>query len=174
MTTRPPNIVNIDDVDEVVDTAGEHWGGGYRPLTPALDAERGRLGANLTRVPPGRTACPFHTHLREDEIFFVLSGRGVLRYGSELHEIRAGDCVACPAGGESAHQIANPFDEDLVYLCVGRNDPHEVCTYPDTGKVMVRGLKTVGYLNKADYMAGEPERPRIFDLLVTATQKPLT
>jgi uncharacterized cupin superfamily protein len=103
--------------------------------------------------------------LREDEVFFVLSGRGVLRYGDELRELRAGDCISCPAGTGVAHQIANPFDEDLVYLVMGPHDPHEVCVYPDSGKVMVRGLRRVGYLESAEYLAGEPEMPKIFDLV---------
>ena len=68
-----------------------------------------------------------------------------------------------PAAG-IAHQLANPFDEDLVYLAVGPNDAHEVCTYPDSGKVMVRSLKTVGYFEKAAYMHGEPGMPRILEM----------
>jgi hypothetical protein len=115
MTGRAPHIVHIDDVEEIASFEGEHWGQGYKPLTPALDAERGRLGANLTRVPSGRSSCPYHAHQREHEIFCVLSGRGVFRHGDAIDE--------------------------------------------------VRGLSTVGYLQGADYMAGEPERPRIFDLL---------
>jgi len=160
----PAVVVNVDSVEEVVQLEGKHWGGGFKPLTPALDALPGRLGANVSRLPPGRSGCPFHAHAREDEVFFVLSGRGVLRYGDALHQIRAGDCISCPAGTGVAHQLANPFDEDLVYLGVGLNDPHEVCTYPDSGKVMVRSLKTVGRLTKTDYMDGEPDTPRILGL----------
>jgi len=158
-------VVNVDQVQEVEHLTGKHWGGAYKPLTPALDAlGRGRLGVNLSRMPPGRAGCPFHYHMREDEVFFVLSGRGVLRYGDQVHALRAGDCVSCPAGTKIAHQIANPYDEELVYLGIGPNDPNEVCVYPDSGKVMVRSLQTVGFLAKQDYMEGEAERPKIFEL----------
>ena len=58
-----------------------------------------------------------------------------------------------------AHQIGNPFDEDLVYLAIGPYEVHEVCAYPDNGKVLVRDLGTVGRLEKRDYMDGEPEEP---------------
>jgi uncharacterized cupin superfamily protein len=166
-----PLVVNVDSVEEVAHTEGEHWGGAYKPLTPALDAYTGRLGANLSRVPPGRSVCPFHTHAREDEVFFVLSGRGIFRYGDTLQEIRAGDCISCPAGTGIAHQLANTFDEDLVYLAVGLNDPHEVCTYPDSGKVMVRSLKTVGMLHKTEYMDGEQDVPRILELVRASKSK---
>jgi uncharacterized cupin superfamily protein len=160
----PPVVVNVDGVKEVEFMEGDHWGSAWKPLTPALDAIPGRLGANLSRVPPGRTACPFHTHAREDEVFFVLSGRGIFRYGDAVQEIRAGDCISCAAGTGVAHQLANPFDEDLIYFAVGLNDPHEVCTYPDSGKVMIRSLKAVGRLAEASYMDGEPSRPKVLDL----------
>lgn len=170
-----PLVVNVDGVKEIELMEGDHWGSAWKPLTPALDASPGRIGANLSRVPPGRTACPFHTHAREDEVFFVLSGRGVFRYGDAVREIRAGDCISCPAGTGVAHQLANPFDEDLVYFAVGLNDPHEVCTYPDSGKVMIRSLKTVGRLAETPYMDGETSRPKVLDLaheLVVAVKNP--
>jgi uncharacterized cupin superfamily protein len=63
-----------------------------------------------------------------------------------------------------AHQLANPFDEDLVYLCIGLNDPNEVAVYPDSGKIMVRSLDKVGVLGEQPYMEGEPNLPKIFSL----------
>jgi len=162
--TTLPNVVNVDQIKEIDHLEGTHWGGHYKPLTPVLDALPGRLGVNRSRVPAGRSVCPFHAHAREDEVFYVLSGRGIFRYGDVLQEIGPGDCISCPAGTGVAHQLANPFTEDLVYLAIGPNDPHEVCTYPDAGKVMIRSLKSVGYLTRAPYLDGEPARPRIFEL----------
>lgn len=158
------HVVNVDEVSEIEHRQGEHWGGAYRPLTPSMKPKGGRLGVNQSRLPPGRATCPFHYHQLEDEVFFVLSGRGVLRYGDDVRQLRAGDCVSCPAGTKIAHQIANPFDEDLVYLAIGANDPNEVCVYPDTGKVMVRSLRRVGFLENVAYLEGEPARPKIFEL----------
>ena len=85
-----------------------------------------------------------------------------IRYGKTRRPIRAGDCISCPAGTGVAHQIANDSDRPLVYLSIGTHDPDEICTYPDSGKVMVRSLRRVGYLETADYLAGEPVVPRIF------------
>ena len=167
--TRLPNVVNVDEVAEEEHYDGAHWGHAWKVLTPSM-SEPGRLGVSRTRLPPGRVAVPFHAHQREDEVFFVLSGRGVLRYGETLRELRAGDCVSCPAGTGVAHQIANPFDEDLEYLAIGVNDPHEVCVYPDTGKVMVRSLKRIGLLSPTPYMEGEPERPKLLELIAAATK----
>jgi uncharacterized cupin superfamily protein len=157
-----PLITNIATVPETAIEEGPHWTSYYKPMTPGLPRSEGRLGMNITRLPAGQVGCPFHDHLIEDEIFYVLSGYGVLRYGDSLTAIGPGDCISCPAGKGIAHQIANPEGpEDLVYIAVGLNHPHEVCTYPDNGKVSVRGLKTVGYLKAAPYAEGEPFPPRI-------------
>ena len=165
MNRQPPQIVNVDEVDEEEYQSGSFWHGFDKRLTPAMRPMGGKVGVNLTRVPPGATASPFHAHRREDEVFFVLSGKGVFRYGDTLQEIRAGDCISCPARTGVAHQLANPYDQDLTYLVIGSHDPDEVCTYPDSGKVMVRSLGKVGYLNKVDlFLDGEPAEPVILGM----------
>ena len=165
-----PTVVNVDEVSEIERLLGDHWGGAYKIMTPSMREHGGRLGVNLMRVPPGRAPCPFHLHQREDEVFFVLSGRGVLRAGDEVRELRAGDCVSCPAGSGVAHQLGNPCDEDLVYLAIGPHDPDEVCSYPDNGKVLVRSLQLIGRLSNLDYLDGEPDPPRIFELASTLSE----
>lgn len=165
MIKKPSHVVNVDEVDEVEHLAGEFWGAAFKALTPTMRPRGGSLGVNQMRVPPGRTLCPFHYHQHEDEVFFVLSGKGVLRYGDELRRIGPGDCISCPAGTKVAHQIVNCFDDDLVYLAIGRHDPNEVCVYPDSGKVLVRGIGKIGFLQQAEYLEGEPERPKIFELV---------
>jgi uncharacterized cupin superfamily protein len=156
-------ILNVADAEDIVEMEGA-WGSTYKVLTPSMRPRGGTLGVCQNRVPPGHTTSPFHWHLREDEVFFIQSGRGVLRYGDTLYQLKPGDCVSCPAGTQIAHQIANPYDEELVYLAIGVHDPHEVCGYPDSGKMFMRGAKRIGFIQEAAYMAGEPEPPRIFGL----------
>ncbi len=168
---RDPAVV-INEADAPFEGGGEGpWGSTWKVLTPAMRERGGTLGVVMCRLEKGQTGCPFHYHMREDEVFYVLSGRGVLRYGDTLSEIGPGDCISCPAGTRIAHQLANPHDEDLVYLAIGPRDPHEVCGYPDNGKVMVRALGEVGFLTKADYMEGEPDPPRIFELISGLSEK---
>lgn len=164
MADRLSIVVNLDEAPEIDDVHGEHWGSVYKIMTPSMRDRGGSLGVNWNRVPHGRTVCPFHGHQREDEVFFILSGRGVLRYGDQLMELRAGDCVSCPAGTGIAHQIANPLEEDLTYLAIGPHDPDEIGFYPDSGKIMVRSLQRIGRLENVDYLDGEPDPPRIFEL----------
>lgn len=164
MSQTPPYVVNVDELAETQRTFGDHYGAAFMSLTPSMIPRGGKLGINRMRLPPGRTTCPFHYHLREDEAFFVLSGRGVLRYGDEIRELREGDCVSCPAGTQVAHQIANPFDQDLIYLAIGPFDLHEVCVYPDSNKVVVRGITQRGRIEAMEYFEEEPEPPKIFEL----------
>jgi len=152
-------VINVNTAKEQTIHHGEHWGGSYRPLTKTRAFGGARLGVNQCTLPPGRATVPFHFHQREDEAFFVLHGRGVLRYGEELREVGPGDCISCPAGTQTGHQLANPFEDELVYLAIGNHDPEEVCVYPDTGKVMVRPLQRVGYLSDTEYFAAEDDVP---------------
>ncbi len=166
-----PVVVNVEEAQEIDRRQGQ-WGGAYKILTPSMRPRGGGLGVNQMRVPPGCASLPFHYHAHEDEVYYILSGRGILRYGEQLLPLRSGDCVACPAGTQTAHQIANPYDEELRYLAVGNHHPDEVCVYPDSGKVMVRSIGEIGFLKSTEYMDGEPEVPAVFAQIDAAADLP--
>jgi uncharacterized cupin superfamily protein len=94
-----------------------------------------KLGYNLTVVPAGKRAFPFHNHRANEEMFFVLDGKGEVRIGSETHPIRTGDAICCPPGGpETAHQIVNTSNGPLKYLAVSTRLSPEIAEYPESGK----------------------------------------
>jgi uncharacterized cupin superfamily protein len=102
-------------------------------IGPRVGAQK--LGYNVTAVPPGRRAFPFHNHRINEEMFFVLEGAGEVRIGTETFPIRAGDVIACPPGGaELAHQIVNTGTVELKYLAVSTKMTPEIAEYPDSGK----------------------------------------
>ncbi|MGI3778508.1 MAG: cupin domain-containing protein [Janthinobacterium lividum] len=167
MTGKAPTIVNMHTAPETAADVPPAWTHFRRALTPALREAgpgrfgMGRLGMGAVRVPPGHSACPAHTHLQADEIFVVLEGRGLFRYGEHVHAIGPGDCISCPADTGIAHQIANPATPDntgdLVYLAIGAQPPADVCTYPDSGALVVDGLGRHGFLRETGYYEGQPE-----------------
>lgn len=94
-----------------------------------------KLGYNITAVPAGKRAFPFHNHRVNEEMFFILEGSGEVRIGSETYPVRRGDIIACPPGGkETAHQIVNTGSEELRYLAVSTKMSPEIAEYPDSGK----------------------------------------
>ncbi|MCB9558309.1 MAG: cupin domain-containing protein [Deltaproteobacteria bacterium] len=122
------------------------------------------LGYNLTIVPPGKRACPFHNHHANEEMFLILDGSGQLRFGDEMFTLRKYDVIACPAGTRDvAHQIINTGTEDLTYLALSTTQRVEICEYPDSDKIGAyvgdHGQMDLRALFRAegavDYMEGE-------------------
>jgi len=142
------SVINLDEV-ELHSFPPEHAPSGaaaerFAPRIGMLGRQLGalKLGYNLIALAPGKRAFPFHSHRVNEEMFFVVAGQGEIRLGENRHALRAGDVVACPAGGpETAHQIINTGDEELRYLAISTQESPEVCVYPDSGKyaVMVDG-----------------------------------
>jgi uncharacterized cupin superfamily protein len=108
------------------------------------------LGINVTRVAPGKTAYPFHSHRCNDELFYILAGHGELRLGQIRHAVKPGDVIGCPKGGpETAHQLVNTGSEPLHYLSIDSNLDPEICEYPDSKKVGV-WVDKFEYLTRSD------------------------
>jgi uncharacterized cupin superfamily protein len=131
-------VVNLDELQLEQGSQGDKFAWSSARIGARLGARD--LGYSYDVVPPGKRSCPFHSHHGEEEMFFIVRGKGTLRYGSETRPIRAGDVICCPTGGaETAHQIVNDSDAELAYLSVSTMCPAEVCEYPDSGKVGAYG-----------------------------------
>jgi uncharacterized cupin superfamily protein len=129
-------ILNIDAVEFRDNTHGEAFQAKLARIGPKIGAKN--LGCTLTVVPPGKRAFPFHVHHANEEMFFILSGTGTLRYGRDRYPVRAGDVIASPPGGaEVAHQLINDGSEELRYLAFSTVQQPEVVEYPDSGKFAV-------------------------------------
>lgn len=112
------------------------------------------LGYNITAIPPGRSAYPFHSHRINEEMFFVLHGNGEVRIGAETFPIRSGDFIACPPGGpEAAHQIRNTGTEELRFLAVSTLHSPEINEYPDSGKFGVYADFATGANGEVEYFS---------------------
>ena len=103
-----------------------------------------RRGAGETllcvyEIPPGTSAYPYHYHLRDEESFHILSGKGTLRTPEGERPVAAGDFLYFPAGVEGAHKLTNTGTEPLVYIDFDVIHDLDVCVYPDSGKLAVWG-----------------------------------
>ncbi len=120
--SRFDNVVNARDVppEDYSEPSGR-YGGSSREIAEAVGARD--LGYSITFVAPGTRSNPFHFHHGEEEAFYVLEGRGLLRQGDgegedERIELGPGDVVAFPAGTGIAHQFINDGDVPFAYLAI--------------------------------------------------------
>jgi len=111
---------------------------------------------------PGKSSYPYHYHVDSEEVYFILSGKGIVRTPNGEKEVSAGDFIYFPAGKEGAHKLTNTSEsENLVYLDFDIKSDPDICFYPDSNKVGIWG-KTDDGLNKlyiadqnVDYFEGE-------------------
>ena len=90
-------------------------------------------------LPPGKSNYPFHYHTTNEEVFYIISGSGILETFDKNYPISAGDVVVCPVGKGGAHKITNSSEtENLVYLDVDTNNTPDIAYYPHSNKFGIR------------------------------------
>jgi uncharacterized cupin superfamily protein len=138
---RPPTILNVEDIGPASVKRGR-VDARVRFLGRALGARRTAL--NLTTFAPGSESAEPHCHSAIEELFVVLEGDGVLFLGAdeEEHPVRAGSLVSRPAGTGVAHGF-RAGERGMTMLMYSDVDPSDICFYPRSGKVFVRGLGIV-------------------------------
>jgi uncharacterized cupin superfamily protein len=108
----------------------------------------------ICRIPPGKKACPFHSHSAQWEFYHVISGSGRVRDRDGTTGVEAGDAFIFEPG--APHQIINDGAADLVFYIVADNPVGESCHYPDSGKWLVRSpQRTLIRSQPLDYLDGE-------------------
>jgi len=71
-------------------------------------------GRVISRLPPGAATAP-HRHVKTEEIYYILEGRGLMQIDDETQVVGPGDAIAIPPG--ASHQITNNGGEMLKFLC---------------------------------------------------------
>jgi len=134
-------IINIKDVKlhprpasfKAPDKSRVQYDAHMGPIGAIIGAQK--LGYNLTKVPKGQCAFPFHNHRVNEEMFLILEGCGELRYGDTTYPVSKMDIIACPSGGKkTAHQLINTGSENLLYLAISTMSSPEIAEYPDSNK----------------------------------------
>lgn len=116
----------------------EHPGYEFTRRTIVGREDSENFDVSVYEVPPGKAAYPYHHHVRNEEVFFILSGTGLLKSPEGERTISAGDFLYFPNNEKGAHKITNVSEtEPLVYADFDiRYDP-EIALYPDSDKVGV-------------------------------------
>lgn len=96
-----------------------------------------RTGVSLARIEPGKESFAYHSHEREEEWLYILSGTATADIDGAEHPVGPGDFIGFPTPSV-AHHLRNTGSEPLVYLMGGENRDCDVTTFPDLGKRMVK------------------------------------
>ena len=132
-------LIKADEVAEGAGSFCHPWNPNSEIIGTRLSTLVGlqRTGVSLVRIPAGKESFIYHSHYREEEWIYIISGRGVAEIDDEEYEVAAGDFMGFPTPSV-AHHLRNPYNEDLFYLVGGENLDVEVADFPRLGKRMLK------------------------------------
>jgi Uncharacterized conserved protein, contains double-stranded beta-helix domain len=126
---------------------------GRKPASTDLK-ERHPFDVEICRIPPGKSAYPYHSHSAQWEFYHVISGQGFVRHQAGTTPIEPGDAFIFQPG--EPHQLTNNGEADLVFYIVADNPIGESCYYPDSRKWAVLSPERQSIRSEAlDYYDGE-------------------
>lgn len=114
---------------------------------------------SIYEIPPRKSAYPYHYHLKNEEVFYIISGEGILKTSSGERRVKAGELLYFPANPDGAHKLTNSSDtEKLVYIDFDVTHDLDAAVYPDSNKIGIWG-KDVNRVYpidaNVDYYTGE-------------------
>ncbi len=151
MTDPQPLLLRAQQIEASLQTFSHPW----NPQSEIIGAYLGRAaglkrtGVNLAKVPPNKESFVYHSHHREEEWIYILSGHGIAEIDGQEFEVYPGDFMAFPTPSV-AHHLRNTSDADLVYLMGGENLDVEIADFPHLGKRMFRHGDSVDIFNLSD------------------------
>ena len=106
------NIVNRDRAAVIHTPHGSE----IRPLIDRTTSSVTQCSLAEEMLPPGRAVTPHH-HREIEEIYYVVSGQGLMTVGDDTREVNAGDAVYVPKGHR--HTLRNNGTEPirLILIC---------------------------------------------------------
>lgn len=125
-------VINLADLEFESVGNGERFEAKRAAVSKHIGAEM--LSYAVVKVPPGKRAWPYHSHIGNEEMFYILEGEGTLRHAGEDYPVRTGDFICSPADPDQPHQIVNTSDAELSYIALGTTQRPDIFLYPDSGK----------------------------------------
>ncbi|SHF15547.1 cupin domain-containing protein [Alkalibacter saccharofermentans] len=131
-------------IQKTTDTIGkhkkEHEGFEYYKSVLVPARASGQCKVTLYEIPPKQAAYPYHYHTKNEESFYILKGKGLLRTPKGEEIVGPGDFIFFPASKDGAHKLTNVSDSEfLVYLDFDTYNDIDVAFYPDSNKIGIWG-----------------------------------
>ena len=138
----------------------EHEPYEYNKYEVTKGSKKNQCSAIIYEIPPLKANYPYHYHLKNEEVFYIISGKGILETPNGNKKISAGDIIVCPPSEKSAHKIINSSQTDmLVYFECDTVHSPDVVYYPNSDKigVLVDGKQSTFFRNNTNvpYFEGE-------------------
>ena len=128
-----PHVTHFDDAP-----SAELRRGHLNARWTALGDAAGSVGIGATRlqIAAGGWSTPAHEHGSEEELFYVLAGRGISWVAGETCDVGPGDCILHPplGGAHTLHAL-----EDLDVIAFGPRYFTESLQFPRTGLSKISG-----------------------------------
>jgi mannose-6-phosphate isomerase-like protein (cupin superfamily) len=105
-------IVNNRENADIIKTP---HGSEIRPLVDRTNSEISRCSLAEETLPPGHAVAP-HRHREIEEIYYILSGTGVMTVGEQSRQVSSGDAVYISRG--QVHSLNNTGSEPIKLLLV--------------------------------------------------------
>lgn len=134
-------LIDVSDVGWESWSHENDYGSEQKHIGDTAGAER--VGVTMEKVAPGMCSALAHYHTKEEEHIYAMQGEATLYLDGEPHVFSEGKYICFTANSGLAHRIVNNSNADFIFLVVGNRDPHDVVVYPDTNKVLVRGMNEV-------------------------------
>lgn len=133
-------IIHLNESDLPKKHKNEHECYEYFKKELIQRGKANQCAASIYEIPPLKAAYPYHYHTKNEEAFFIISGKGILKTPLGEREVSAGDFLFFPANENGAHKLTNTSDKDfLVYLDFDTFNDLDVAFYPDSKKIGIWG-----------------------------------
>ena len=115
----------------------------------------------IMEIPPLKASYPYHYHIAVTEVFYIISGEGMVTTPEGEHDVSAGNIIVFPPGEAGTHKIFNTSQSEmLLYIDFGTTAQADVTFYPDSQKIgmILNGKPSKDYfktITAVDYYEGE-------------------
>ncbi len=111
--------------------------------------ESAKCAVHFVEVGPGNSSFGYHWHEANEEVFYIISGEGVVRTNGSEVRVSAGDAITFPSGREGAHCIRNASaSENLVYIDFDAVGACDIAHLPDAKKIICSGPYSFGVFDE--------------------------
>jgi len=114
-TFDPQKYIIEHEKDIAIEQPAPHRGGGNSVGYSFFKDAKDYKTAFKKRVLKPEAAIGYHQQ-KEDEVYYIVSGKGMMKLNDETYEVNSGDAILTRTG--SSHSIKNISNEDLVLIIV--------------------------------------------------------